>query len=190
MRDTKLNDTHFQVLGVTRSATQKQIRIAYIRDIKKWHPDKFAHNSKEHVRATELCKEINEAYQLLKNYEPAPNGSQHTEHTGHQHKAQDKSNHRPDERNTQSKEPPKTETQKKSSPYSGDFIQVDSSLVQAVAYKAEAQTLIIEHRNRLFYEFYNVPPPVFLNFLLSESKGKFMMKHIWESYDYAIKHPN
>lgn len=187
MRDTKLNETHFQVLGVTRSATQKQIRIAYIREIKKWHPDKFAFNSKEHVRATELCKKINEAYQLLKDYEPAANGHQHN---AHQHKAQDKSHNPHHERNERPKEPPKTEPQKKSSNYSGDFIKVDSSLVQAVAYKAETKTLIVEHRNRLFYEFYNVPPPVFLNFLLSESKGKYMMKHIWECYDYAIKHPN
>lgn len=182
MRNTKLSDVHFQVLGVTRSATQKQIRIAYIREIKKWHPDKFAFNSKEHARATELCKKINEAYQLLKDYEPAANS--------HDHKVHDKAHSRTHERNERPKEPPKTEPQQKSSTYAGGFIEVDSSIVHAVAYKAETKTLIVEHRNRLFYEFYNVPPPVFMNFLLSESKGKFMMKHIWESYDYAIKHPN
>jgi len=52
--------THYQTLGVFPSATQEEIKHAYRRLAKKYHPD---HNRKRDAEAR--FKEINEAYQVL-----------------------------------------------------------------------------------------------------------------------------
>jgi DnaJ-class molecular chaperone len=170
VKQAKLNETYFQVLGVNRSSTKEEIRIAYLKEIKKWHPDKFVLNSKEYVRATELSKKINEAYQVLKDYEPIPKEDRCAGEA-----------RRGGTRNAGA--------HKASTDYKGGFIKVESTMVNAVAYKAETQTLIVEHKNKLLYEYYDVPPTVFINFLLSQSKGKFMMKYIRDIYYYKIKYP-
>lgn len=164
------NDTHFQVLGITRSATLEEIRTAYIREIKRWHPDQFALNSMEHARATERCKKIKEAYRLLKEYEPSPGDYSFKS-------------------SNTTKESLNTESRQSSSIDTGRFIKVNSRMIEAVAYTSESCILVIAHRNKLYYEFYNVPRHVFLKLLVSESKGEFMVKYIWEEYDYTVKYP-
>lgn len=52
---------YYKVLGVTRDATQKEIRKAYLKLAKQHHPDHNAGNS----ASEEKFKEIHEAYQTL-----------------------------------------------------------------------------------------------------------------------------
>ena len=54
--------TYYEILNVKISATQKEIRNAYVRQIKKYHPDLFP-NKDEALSYTQL---INEAYAVLK----------------------------------------------------------------------------------------------------------------------------
>lgn len=53
---------YYEILGVSKDASQNEIRSAYRRLILKWHPDKNLENSEE---ARELFQQISEAYQVL-----------------------------------------------------------------------------------------------------------------------------
>ena len=53
---------YYQILGVSKDASEKEIKAAYRKLALKWHPDRHPDNKKE---AEEKFKEINEAYQVL-----------------------------------------------------------------------------------------------------------------------------
>lgn len=52
----------YEVLGVERTATEKEIKKAYRKQALIWHPDKNAEKAEE---ATVKFKEIQEAYDIL-----------------------------------------------------------------------------------------------------------------------------
>lgn len=54
----------YKVLGVSEGASQEEIRAAYLKLVKKYHPDKYVDNPLKEL-ATEKLKEINEAYEML-----------------------------------------------------------------------------------------------------------------------------
>ena len=53
---------YYEVLGVDKNATEQEIKKAYRRLARKYHPDV----NKDDENATEKFKEINEAYEVLK----------------------------------------------------------------------------------------------------------------------------
>ena len=53
---------YYEILGASKSATDKEIKSAYRKLALKWHPDK---NPKKRKEAEDKFKEINEAYQVL-----------------------------------------------------------------------------------------------------------------------------
>jgi curved DNA-binding protein len=58
---------YYELLGVERSATEKEIKSAYRKLARKWHPD--LHPAAEKKKAEEQFKRINEAYEVLKDPE-------------------------------------------------------------------------------------------------------------------------
>jgi len=60
MPETKRD--YYEVLGVSRNATQEEIKAAYRRLAKQYHPDRNPENRKE---AEEKFKELSEAYEVL-----------------------------------------------------------------------------------------------------------------------------
>lgn len=54
---------YYEVLGVKRDADAKQIKAAYRKLARKWHPD--LHTGKKKEEAEEKFKQINEAYEVL-----------------------------------------------------------------------------------------------------------------------------
>ena len=55
----------YEVLGVTRSATDEEIKHAYRVLARKYHPDNFKPDDQMAEMATEKMKEINEAYDAI-----------------------------------------------------------------------------------------------------------------------------
>ena len=58
------NDDPYTVLGVARSASQAEIKAAYLTLVRKYHPDRHHDNPLADL-ATERLAELNQAYELL-----------------------------------------------------------------------------------------------------------------------------
>ncbi|TEB07629.1 Curved DNA-binding protein [Pelotomaculum schinkii] len=58
---------YYEILGVSRTATEKEIKSAYRKLARKWHPD--LHTGRDKETAEEKIKKINEAYEVLSDKE-------------------------------------------------------------------------------------------------------------------------
>lgn len=54
----------YKVLGVSEGASQEEIRAAYLKMVKKYHPDKYTDSDLKEL-ANEKLVEVNEAYEML-----------------------------------------------------------------------------------------------------------------------------
>src|SRR5262245_42260353 len=58
-------DHYYAALGLTPSASAREIKQAHRDLVRQWHPDKFAGDPSLQAKATERLKDINEAYKAL-----------------------------------------------------------------------------------------------------------------------------
>ena len=65
-RGSRVKETYYEILGISRNATQDEIKKAYRDKIKEYHPDRFI-NQPKWIRkeADEMSKKLNEAYEVL-----------------------------------------------------------------------------------------------------------------------------
>jgi len=59
---------------------------------------------------------------------------------------------------------------------------VDSSTVLSIGYEPTTSTLEVEFKNGGLYQYYNVPEPIYQQFMASDSKGKFLHAYIKPTY--------
>ena len=55
----------YQILGIPRSATDDEVKKAYYKLARQYHPDNFASGSAQAAGSEEKMKEINEAYDMI-----------------------------------------------------------------------------------------------------------------------------
>jgi hypothetical protein len=56
---------HYETLGVADGATPEHLKQAYLALVKRWHPDRFAHDPAQQKLAEEKLRAINVAYEAL-----------------------------------------------------------------------------------------------------------------------------
>lgn len=61
-----MNKSFYEILGISKNATQEEIKRAYRTKIKEYHPDKFQ-NEAEKEKATKVIQLINHIYAVLSN---------------------------------------------------------------------------------------------------------------------------
>lgn len=59
---------------------------------------------------------------------------------------------------------------------------VDSSTILSIGYEPANSTLEIEFKNGGLYQYFNVPEPIYQQFMASDSKGKFLHVYIKPAY--------
>lgn len=69
-------DVHraYKVLGLLPGTSKEEVRGAYRDLVQVWHPDRYSHNERLQQKAQRNLKRINEAFEILKEYEPPPGG--------------------------------------------------------------------------------------------------------------------
>ena len=153
-----LNDTHFILLGITRYSKKEEIKKAYRDRIKKWHPDKFTNLPNKYQEALEMCKRINEAFELLKSYVP-PNV--------------------PDAETNRSASHERTKRR-----LDITRLYVKSSNLHSVGYDRDLKVLQVEFRSGGVYQYYDVPENIYFELLKAESKGRYLNSQIAFRFRY------
>ena len=62
---------------------------------------------------------------------------------------------------------------------------VDSSMIEAVGYDAETQTLEVLFNSGKRYAYHDVPQDVYDGLMAADSKGQYMRGYIIDVYDWA-----
>jgi len=67
-----------------------------------------------------------------------------------------------------------------------EFVRIDSSMIQAVAYDEMAQELWVIFNSSKSYVYEEVPKEVYAELLASSSKGSYMVNSIIDCYPYHL----
>ncbi len=157
-----INDGHFEILGVTRNSTPDEIKKAYYRQIKKWHPDKFQQQPDKLSQAIETSKQINQAFLLLKNYAPPAMSS-----------------------TTQKRE--KFRDSKSTSKRTGGKpvfhrVKVNSAKIWSIGYDTFTKILEVEFYEGGVYHYFEVPETVYTKLMFADAVEEYLNKNIATKY--------
>jgi DnaJ-class molecular chaperone len=159
-----VSDSHFEILGVSRHSTQGEIKKAYRRLIKKWHPDKFHHQPDKLSKAVEFSKLINEAFELLKNYIPpgtiAPTKKQHFEDS-------------------------KSASKRTGKPVF-HRVKVNSTKIWSIGYDALTKIMEVEFYEDGIVHYYDVPEAVYNAFRYADPVDDYLHANISWKYRWEM----
>ena len=150
-----VNDSHFEILGVTRNSTPAEIKKAWHKQIKKWHPDKFQQQPDKLLEAIERSKQINQAFRLLKNYVPP---------------SKEKFN---DSKSTSKRTGGKPVFHR---------VKVNSSKIWSIGYDAFTKTLEVEFYEEGVYHYYEVPETIYTQLMYADPVDDYLNKNIASKY--------
>ena len=66
-----------------------------------------------------------------------------------------------------------------------EMIPVSSSNVQSIGFDEHSQTLYVDFINGSRYQYFKVPKSIFEQFLVANSKGKFLHRNIKDKFTYS-----
>lgn len=66
----------------------------------------------------------------------------------------------------------------------GDWVDVDSSMIDAVRYNAKEKVLEVMFNSGQVYSYEDVPRKIYKELLEADSKGRFMRDEIIDCYPY------
>ena len=156
-----VNDSHFEILGVTRHSTPAEIKKAYHQQIKKWHPDKFQQKPDKLLEAIEKSKKINQAFRLLKDYVPPAI----TITTSKKEKFEDSKS-----------------TSKRTGKPVFHRVKVNSSKVWSIGYDAFTKILEVEFYEEGVYHYYEVPETVYTQLMFADRVDEYLNMNIASKY--------
>lgn len=159
-----INDSYFELLGINRNASFGEIKKAYRRQIKKWHPDRFQDNTNELLKAIEISKQINNAFQVLKN------------HATNDTTIDLKKQKHPDSKSTSKRTGGKP-----------DFhcVKVNSDTIWSIGYDAFTRVLQVEFYEAGVYHYFNVPEPLYTALMYANSVNDYLNTNIAQKYHCA-----
>jgi hypothetical protein len=62
---------------------------------------------------------------------------------------------------------------------------VESSMISAVGYDQESQTLHVVFNSGTLYSYFEVPPEIYAELMEADSKGSYMRNCVIDCYGYA-----
>lgn len=65
-----------------------------------------------------------------------------------------------------------------------NLLEVESSTIKALGYLSSAKVLEVEFVSGGRYRYFDVPQEVYNQFLLTESKGRYLASHIKNNFEY------
>ena len=65
-----------------------------------------------------------------------------------------------------------------------DWVPLESKLLTAAAYAADARTLYLRFHSSDVYRYFDFPPELYRDFLGAESKGRFFLSQIRNQFRY------
>lgn len=168
---------HLGILGVSHNIVQADLKIAYYREIRVWHPDLHHGNPSKLEEATSRSKEINAAYEYLSELLelgpiPKPQQAPRTEPTS------SAPNHEYKTRHTYQKQ---TFTTGFPDPAVFEVFVKSSNLI-SVGYDRVSRTLYVKFTGNVIYAYYDVPESVFSALMAAESHGSHAHKHIYQKF--------
>jgi curved DNA-binding protein CbpA len=179
---------NFLVLELDSCESARELKSAYNRLIKKWHPDLFYNDPAMVPVATEHAKRINGAYEFLSELfergalplsTPRPRGS---------HRSASAPAQQPPSAASQ-EQFYRTQHTYKGRKFSTGFpdptvfeVFVKSSHIVSIGYNRAERILYIKFEGGDVYSYQEVPESVFEDFLAAESHGKFANRFIFHKY--------
>ncbi len=82
----------YQVLGVNENASDEEVRAAYLKLVKKYHPDRYTDNPLKDL-ATEKLKEINQAYDSITKQREGGRSQSYTSNNSSSARSEQRSNY-------------------------------------------------------------------------------------------------
>jgi curved DNA-binding protein CbpA len=157
-----VNDSHFEILGLSRNSTFDEIKKAYRRQIKKWHPDKFQNQPEELSKAIEISKHINTAFEELKEHAAAEKAAAALKNEKH-----------PDSKSTSKRTGGKPDFHR---------VKVQSDKIWSIGYDTFTKILQVEFYDAGVYWYYDVPETVYTQLMYAKSVDDYLNTNITWKY--------